>query len=449
MYKEQKANAAKKLGALSEAGVSPYHMVAEAKRQLAEAGYEELSLKESWQLQPGGKYMTEAYGTTCIAFRINPDFAPGQQLSLGAAHTDWPCLRIKATPEMTAGGCLKLNTEVYGGPIFQTWFDRPLSIAGKVTLKGDDPFAPETILVDLKRPVAYLPSLAIHLNREVNAGQSINPQIDLLPILGLCQEDTEDWFTRLLLATIKETCPEKAEVTQGDILGFDLYVYVKEQAVLSGIREDLFSAPRIDNLTSCQSCLEGLLGSSRREGIDMIALFDNEECGSHSKQGADSNLLTMVLEKITEGLSLSRQDYLNLIFGGICLSVDVAHGKHPNHPEKHDVTGEVTLAPSVVVKLESNQRYATDSAAVAVVEALCRENQIPLQRFCNRSDIRGGSTLGSIISSWIPMPTADIGVPILAMHSARELMATDSQYYMDRLLQAFFGSGQNDNLEFD
>ncbi len=438
MNHEQKINAAKKLGMLSEVGVSPYHTVAEVKRQLAAAGYQLLSLKERWQLIPGGKYMTEAYGTTCIAFHINPDFAPGQQLRLGAAHTDWPCLRIKAIPEMTAGGCLKLNTEVYGGPIFQTWFDRPLSIAGKVTLKGDHPFAPETVLIDLKKPVAYLPSLAIHLNREVNAGQGINPQIDLLPLLGLQQEDTGNWFTKLLLTTIRETYPDKQEVTQEDLLGFDLYVYVKEQAVLSGIREEFISAPRIDNLTSCQSCLEGFLTGSRKEGIDMIALFDNEECGSHSKQGADSNLLTMVLEKITEGLSLERQDYLNLIFGGICLSVDVAHGIHPNHPEKHDVTGAVTLSPSVAVKLESNQRYATDSAAVAVVEALCREKEIPLQHFCNRSDIRGGGTLGSLISSWVPMATADIGVPILAMHSARELMAADSQYYMDALLQAFF-----------
>lgn len=438
MNHKQKTDAARKLAEFSQAGVSPYHVVAEAKGQLAEAGYQELSLKKTWQLQPGGKYVTEAYGTTCIAFRINPEFAPGQQLRIGAAHTDWPCLRIKAAPEMAAGGCLKVNTEVYGGPIYQTWFDRPLSIAGKITLKGKDPFTPQIVLADLKRPVAYLPNLAIHLNREVNQGIALNPQIDLLPLMGLQAGEEEGWFTDLLLAVIRENCPDGQEVTREDILGFDLYVYVKEQAVLSGIREDLLSAPRIDNLTSCQSCLEGLLGSRRKEGIDMIALFDNEECGSHSKQGADSNLLTMVLEKIAASLSLSRQDYLNLIFGGICLSTDVAHGKHPNHPEKYDVTGEVTIAPSVVIKLETNQRYATDSAATAVVEALCRQHQIPLQHFCNRSDLRGGTTLGSLISSWLPMPTADIGVPILAMHSARELMATDSQYYMDTLLQAFF-----------
>lgn len=438
MYEEQKACAASKLADFIEAGVSPYHVVGEAKRRLTEAGYEELSLKESWQLKPGEKYMTEVYGTTCIAFRINPDFTPGQQLRIGAAHTDWPCLRVKATPEMAAGGCLKINTEVYGGPIYNTWFDRPLSIAGKVSLKGETPFSPKTVRVDFKKPVAYLPNLAVHLNREVNQGLALNPQIDLLPLLGLQQENTEGWFTELLLNAIGKNDPSKQELKKEDILGFDLYVYVKEQAVLSGIREELFSAPRIDNLTSCQACLEGLLGSSRKEGIDMIALFDNEECGSHSKQGADSNVLTMILEKIAASLSLSRQDYLNLIFGGICISTDVAHGKHPNHPEKYDVTGEVTIAPSVVIKLETNQRYATDSAATAVVEALCRQHQIPLQRFCNRSDLRGGTTLGSLISSWLPMPTADIGVPILAMHSARELMATDSQYYMDTLLQAFF-----------
>lgn len=446
MNQKVKADAAGKLAALSKAGVSPYHMTAEAGRQLAEAGYQELSLKESWELENGGQYFVNVYGTTCIAFRVNPDFhrfvpvqhGERQQLRIGAAHTDWPCLRIKSNPQMRAGGCLKLNAEVYGGPIYNTWFDRPLSIAGKVSLKGKNPFAPRTVLIDLHRPVAYLPNLAIHLNREVNQGSGLNPQVDLLPILGMEQGASEDWFTKLLLSAIKESEPELEGVQGEDILGYDLYVYVQEEAVLVGMKEEFLSAPRIDNLTSCQSCLEGILSSSRAEGIDMIVLFDNEECGSRSKQGADSNLLSLILEKMAEGLHMSRQDYLNLLFGGICLSVDVAHGKHPNHPEKSDVTGEVTIAPSVVVKLESNQRYATDSAAVAVVGGLCRERQIPVQYFCNRSDIRGGSTLGSLISAWVPVPTADIGVPILAMHSARELMAAESQSCMDELLKAFF-----------
>lgn len=424
---------AEALSALSKICVSPYHMVAEAKRQLAEKGYQELSLTEEWHLEPGQNYMLDVYQTTCIAFRVNPAFAPGQQFRLAAAHTDWPCLRIKPMPAQEAAGCRRLNVEVYGGPIYSSWFDRPLSIAGKVTCKGETPFKPECKLVDFGRPVVYLPNLAIHMNREANSGYAYNPQIDLLPIAGLADDAEKaegDWFLQMLSAEVG--------VPAEDILGYDLYIYVQEEREFVGNRGELLSAPRIDNLTSCASCLVGLLDSYRQDGLDMIVLFDNEECGSKSKQGADSALLPLVLEKIGEGLSLTRQQQLNLIFGGIGLSVDVAHARHPSHPEKADPTTDVTLSPSVVVKLESNQRYATDSMAAGVVDGLCRQYGIPVTHFSNRSDVRGGSTLGSLVSSWLPMATVDIGVPILAMHSARELMAVESQHCMDWLLSAFF-----------
>lgn len=417
---------------LSRRCVSPYHMVAEAKRQLLEIGYQELALTEDWHLQPGKGYVLDVYQSTCIAFRVNPAFAPGQQLRLAAAHTDWPCLRIKPRPAQEAAGCRRLNVEVYGGPIYSSWFDRPLSIAGKVTCSGKDPFHPEWKLVDFGRPVVYLPNLAIHMNREANSGYGYNAQVDLLPIAGLAagSGEEEDWFLEMLA--------KEAEVEKDAILGYDLYIYVQEEGILVGENRELLSAPRIDNLTSCQSCLYGLANSRREEGLDMIVLFDNEECGSKSKQGADSALLSLVLEKMGAGLALNRQQQLNLVFGGIGISVDVAHAKHPNHPEKADPTTDTLLAPSVVLKLESNQRYATDSRAAAVVEGLCRMHGIPLTHFSNRSDVRGGSTLGSLVSAQMPMATVDIGVPILAMHSARELMAAESQYCMDWLISVFF-----------
>lgn len=421
---------AERLAELSRRCVSPYHMVQNAMEQLREAGYEELALGEEWSLTPGGRYMVDIYGTTCVAFRVNEAFAPGQQLRMAAAHTDWPCLRIKYNAEYDSGVYRRLNTEVYGGPIYHTWFDRPLSVAGKVTLRGADPFHPDSRILDVERPVAYLPNLAIHMNREVNHGTAINPQTELLPILGLAEGSDKGWFHELLA--------QELSVSPEDILGFDLYMYVQEEAVFVGMHRELLSAPRIDNLTSCQSCLQGILTGERREGIDLIALFDNEECGSSSKQGADSGILGMIMEKIADGLSLTRQQYLNLVLGGICLSVDVAHAKHPNHPEKADPTTDAAMTPSVVVKLEPNQRYATDSNAAAVVDSLCQTHNIPVTHFSNRSDVRGGSTLGSILSARLPMHTVDIGVPILAMHSARELMAAESQDCMDRLLGAFF-----------
>ena len=412
--------------------VSPYHTIQEVMRQLEETGAKELKAKEVWKTEAGRMYYVNIYGTTLVAFHIheNPDAEDG--FRIGIAHTDWPCLRIKPNPDMTAGGYRKLNVEVYGGPILATWLDRPLSIAGRVTLKGDSIFAPEERLIDFKRPVVTIPNVAIHMNREANSGYKWNAQTDMLPILGFVTDklENENYFLNVLA--------KELGVEVDHILDYDLYIYNAEQASIIGMDEDMITARRLDNLTSCQACLHGLLNGKRKNGVDVIALFDNEECGSRSKQGANGEMFAHILEKLALSLGWSREQYLAKLFGSFIISADVAHAIHPNHPEKCDVTNKPAMNAGFCIKMESNQRYATDGSAVAVVEELCKKNQIRYAKFANRSDIPGGGTIGSILSSFIPAKTIDVGIPLLAMHSARELMAADSQCQLNALFQAFF-----------
>ncbi|MGN0298119.1 MAG: M18 family aminopeptidase [Lachnospiraceae bacterium] len=412
--------------------VSPYHMVKYGIEQLEAVGFEPLQMDTNWNLQKGHSYYVNVYGTTLAAFRINPDFEAGQQLRIATGHTDWPCLRIKNNASLWKKGYRRLNVEVYGGPIYNTWMDRPLSIAGKVTVAGDNAFHPKDIMIDFARPVITIPNLAIHFNREANTGFALNQQNDLVPLMGIASDDDVkyDWFMDVIA--------EEAKVKRNDILGFDLYVYVYEKACLAGLKEEYISSPRLDNVTSCQSCLHGIINGTRKTGIDAIMLFDNEECGSRSKQGADSSVFPMMLEKLAISLGLNREEYINLILGGFAASLDVAHAIHPAHPEKCDLTNTVVLGNEIAFKLESNQRYASDSSAVGVLEGLCRKYHLPYKVFFNRSDVRGGSTLGSILSANLPMKIVDLGVPLLAMHSARELMGAESQFTMDQLMIAYF-----------
>lgn len=415
-----------------EVSSSPYHTVKEAIDQLKEAGAKELKASEVWNIETEGMYYVNVYGTTLIAFHIheNPQLEDG--FRIGIAHTDWPCLRIKPNPDMIAGAYRKLNVEVYGGPILSSWLDRPLSIAGRVVLKGESIFSPKECLIDFKRPILTIPNVAIHMNRDINSGYKWNAQTDMLPILGFVQDklENENYFLNMLARELK-TEPDQ-------ILDYDLYIYNFEKGCVIGIEEDMISAPRLDNLTSCQACLYGLLNGNRSSGIDVIALFDNEECGSRSKQGANSEMFAHILEKLTLALGWTREQYLAKMFGSMMISTDVAHAIHPNHPEKCDVTNKPAMNTGFCIKMESNQRYATDGNAIAIVEELCKKYDIRYEMFANRSDIPGGGTIGSILSSFVPAKTVDVGIPLLAMHSARELMAADSQCELNALMKAFF-----------
>lgn len=414
-------------------GVSPCHVAETAAEELERAGYRELGLSDSWSLDRGGCYYVKAHGSSLFAFRINPGFGRLQSFRIAAAHTDWPCMRIKTAPDARQDTYAKINVETYGGPILNTWLDRPLSAAGRVTLRGEGCFAPKTLLVDFKRPIFTIPNLAVHMNREVNKGVELNKQKDMLPLAGQIEDilNNKGYFMGKLA--------EELNVPAEDILFFELSVYNCDRADILGMNGEFLSAPRLDNLTSVKACIDGLLaGTERKDGVDMAVLFDHEEIGSRTKQGAGSVLLTLIMEKICQAFDYSREDSINCFLKSFLLSVDVGHGKHPNQPEKNDPTNPVYLNGGVLLKTECNQRYATDGEAVGVVRSICEKHGIPYQFFANRSDMAGGSTLGSIASSFTVMNTADIGVPLLAMHSAREIMGVKDQASLSRLLEYYW-----------
>ncbi len=409
---------------------SPAHAVAVAGEYLQAHGFSPLPAAGPWHLEPGGRYYLPFYGTSLIAFSIGKQ--PEGAFRISAAHTDWPCLRVKPAPEQVAGGCCRLNIEPYGGMIFSTWMDRPLSLAGQVCLKSGDPLQPVTRLFSFDRPVVTIPNLAIHMNREVNKGVALKANVDLLPVCCTVADEWEkDGYLLRQLSQALGCAPE-------DILSYDLCVYNAEQPLLIGLEQDMISAPRLDNLTSVYACLYGLTHSDCREGVHVAVLYDHEEVGSTTKQGANSAMLPAVLEKIALGLSMDRGQYLDALTGGMLLSCDVAHAAHPNHMELSDPGCQPYLNRGVALKMNFAQAYPTDAAGCAAIQGLCQAHGIPLQTFMNRADLRGGSTIGAIASAHLSMRTVDVGVPILAMHAARELMGRADEASLCRLVAAFY-----------
>ena len=421
---------AEELCDLIREGTSPFHAVSVAEKRLREQGFESLSMKRPWQLEKGGRYYVSVRESTLIAFTIGDGWSEQEGFRIAAAHTDFPGLRVKQHAEMVRGNYGQLNVEVYGGAILNTWLDRPLSASGRVALKSDDVFRPQTRLVDLKKPYFIIPNLAIHLNREVNKGTELNRQKEMLPIAVVGKEQLTDDFFRKLLA-------QELEVEPDEILDYEMGLYNADQPQYVGIGEDLLSAPRIDNLSGVQAILTGITEGSR-DGINVAAFFDHEEIGSRTKQGAGSTLLTMVLEKLFQGLGMDRLEYLQQMPESMLLSVDVGHAYHPNYGDKMDPTNQSPLNTGFCIKEASSQFYATDCRAVAIVEQICRQEEIPYTKFFNRSDGTGGSTLGSIASSFLPIPTVDVGVPLLAMHSSRELMGVKDIRALADMIRAYY-----------
>ncbi|MBE5940374.1 MAG: M18 family aminopeptidase [Lachnospiraceae bacterium] len=413
-----------------KASTCAYTTVLNAENILRNDGFEMLKLGQKWILERGGKYMINIHDSALVAFTIGK----GGNLKIGCAHTDHPCIYIKPSPEMTSDSRYgKLNTEIYGGPILNTWMDRPLSIAGRVALKSEDPYNPVIRIIDMEKPVLTIPNLAIHLNREVNKGIELNRQVDMIPFAIAADEGnsvTEDFFMEFLA--------DYLAADKTDILDYELYIYNVDEPLVSGINGDLLSSPRLDNITSVQALIKGICGDVGERGINVIALFDNEEIGSRTKQGADSGTLAMIIEKIYMALGYGRDEYLNYVSDGYMISLDVAHGHHPNRPEKSDVTCKCYLNSGIVIKRTASQSYATDCGMTAIIEQLCDKNDIPYQKYAIRSDVGAGSTLGTIAGKYLPMRSADVGVPVLAMHSARELMGARDQYALEKLIKIYF-----------
>lgn len=410
---------------------SPYHTVDMSLQELVDGGFQELSLDEEWQLSPGD-YVVNVYGTTLCAFHIGQEEGP---LRIASAHTDFPALRVKPNPVTKTKGYIKLNVEAYGGLILNTWMDRPLGAAGLVVLKGQNPYEPEALLVDTRRPIAIIPNLAIHMNRKINEGVALNKQVDMLPLVMMERqgEDINDAWLHLLA--------QEADCDRDDILSYEMTLYPVERGCSLGIHDEFVSAPRLDNLTSCRSVLQGLLAAKRKGafGIRLGILFDNEEVGSRTKQGGASMMLPRLVERIYKSLGKTQEQLAQDMARGFMISADVAHGLHPNHPEKNDITNIPLLNHGLALKVAASQSYAGDALAQATLKALCDDAGIPWQYYVNRSDEPGGSTVGSISSAIFPMRTMDVGLPILAMHSARETMGGEDQEALDRLMRIFLG----------
>lgn len=409
-------------------GVTAFHGADYVKQQLLQCGFEELQYGTDWRVDQGKGYVIMPYPSMLIAISIG-ELQEGSALRLAAAHTDSPCFKVKPNPALPGKYHIRMNVEPYGGLLKSTWFDRPLGIAGKVILSGRDIFCPEVRYMKSEQAVCIIPSLAPHLSRE-NKQQEIDVQRELIPVAGL-YEDTD--FLSVYLEQI-------LQVQHDEILDYDLFLYNMDQPEETGIRGDLFSAPRIDNLASVAALLEAMKETvcCRHKNIAVAAMFDNEEIGSRSKQGADSVLLLQVLDKLGAALEIEASEWKADIAKGFLLSMDGAQGYHPNYSDKSDPTNPVYLGRGLVIKTSASQRYVTDSEASAIVKKLCCYADIPWQQQVNRSGMPGGQTLGPMIASYLPMLGADVGIPMLAMHSARELAAGADYQGLVKLTKTFY-----------
>lgn len=412
-----------------------YHSVETIKERLDLNGFSEVKESEKWNLQKEGKYYVIKNDSALIAFIIGNGDVEEDGFKLIGAHTDSPGFRVKANPEMVSEGkYLKLNTEVYGGPILYTWFDRPLGLAGKVTLKGQSSLKPEVKLVNINKPLLIIPSVAIHMNRTVNEGFNINKQKDTLPLLSLINDKFEkDGFLVNVLA-------DELKVDANEILGFDLGLYEVEKGALIGLNEEFISAGRLDDMWMVYTGIQALIDSKVNKSTKVMVCMDNEEIGSLTAQGANSALLLNILERITLSLGKDREGMHRALANSIMISADLAHAVHPNAEEKHDPTNRPVLGEGPVLKTAASGSYSTDSYNAATFEGLCKKAEVPYQKFFNRSDVRGGTTIGPITSSLLTIPVMDMGAPLLSMHSIRELASVKDNSYTIKLFTEFYNS---------
>jgi aspartyl aminopeptidase len=408
---------------------TPFHATLNMANRLVAAGFEQLDERADWQLQPGGRYLVTRNGSSMIAFTLGN---LEQGLRLVGAHTDSPCLRVKPQPEINQQGLWQLGVEVYGGALFAPWFDRDLSLAGRVTFRtshGDM----QSRLIDFRRPIATIPSLAIHLNRGVNDALSINAQTDLPPIVAHCLEPERD--LRDILRT--QLIHEHADCSVEQVLDYELSFYDTQPPSTLGLEDDFFSSARLDNLLSCHAGLTALLASDAGQPCILVCT-DHEEVGSSSACGADGPFLEDVLKRILP----DERERIRSIQRSILISADNAHAVHPNFADRHDGNHGPKLNAGPVIKINSNQRYATNSETSSFFRELCAQVQVPVQSFAVRSDMGCGSTIGPITASRLGVRTVDIGVPTFAMHSIREMAGSRDTDYLIRVLTQFFNATQ-------
>lgn len=392
------------------------------------------------EVKSGDRFFVTKNDSSVFAFRIGNKPIADAGFHMICAHCDSPTFRIKPNAEMlTEGGIVKLNTEVYGGPIMSTWFDRPLTLAGRVIVRGEDVMHPQTLLLHIKRPLLQISNLAIHFNRQVNDGVALSKQKDVLPLLGQITSQLE--AGNLLRNVILEELNSNAagrELCAKDILDFDLYLADATPACTFGVHNEFISSGRLDDLSMCYAGLEALIASDTTDTTQVLALFDNEETGSQTKQGAGSPFLSFMLKRIALAQSNTEEAYYQAVERAFMISADNAHAWHPNYPEKYDPTNHPMLGGGPVIKFNAAQKYASDAVSAAVFAGLCEKAGVPCQRFVNHSDVAGGSTLGNILASSIPLRGVDMGNAILAMHSCRETGSVADHVFCVKVFTEFY-----------
>lgn len=406
-----------------------FHAVDNMKKILKENDYEELLEGQAWKIKPGKRYFVSRNNSSIIAFNLGSKLDK-YSFNVAASHSDSPTFKIKENAEIEIKGkYTQLNTEGYGGMLCATWFDRPLSIAGRVLIQEGNSYI--TKLVNIDRDLVMIPNVAIHMNRAVNDGFAYNKQIDMLPLFGGSDSKAGD---------LKHLIAEQLNVADENIYGMDLYLYNRMEPSIWGVNEEFISCSQLDDLQCAYASLQGFLKGSNDQSINVFACFDNEEVGSGTKQGAGSTFLYDILKRVNNALGKNDEEFYQALASSFMLSADNAHAVHPNHPEKTDVNNCVYLNEGVVVKSHAGQKYTSDALSIAVFKGLCKKANVPVQFFANRSDALGGSTLGNIAMAQVSMNCVDIGLPQLAMHSSYETAGIKDTYYMIKVMEEFFNS---------
>ncbi|MBR6403359.1 MAG: M18 family aminopeptidase [Eubacterium sp.] len=417
-------NDAKTLLNLIDKSPTAFHVIENAKEILDLAGYKMLKETEVWNLQVGEKYYVSRNDSSLIAFSIpKPDY---KGIRIIASHSDSPCPKLKEDFEYSKDGYVRLDVEKYGGMLLAPWLDRPLSIAGRIIVRDDDGIRP--ILVNLDKDVAVIPSLAIHMNKEANSGYSYSFQKDMLPIVS-----TSDGKKGIM-----SLVAEAAGVEEDSILGKDLFMYIRENGVIWGSDDEFIGSSRLDDQECVWCSLKGFVEAENNEYVKMLCIFDNEEVGSRTKQGADSNFLYSLIDRINDNLERSREEYYTAYANSFMISADNAHALHPAHTNKYDPVQSPKMNEGIVIKFSARQSYTTDGVSAAYVKQICEDNNIPYQVFVNHSDEPGGSTLGNISNSHVSIDTADIGLAQLAMHSSYEVAGIKDTQYLKEFSKAFY-----------
>ncbi len=406
--------------------------------ELEQNGYRRLDPQQPLgELKAGDKVYVTKNDSSVYAFRLGRKPLAETGFHMICAHSDSPTFRVKPHAEMTGEGRLvRLNTEVYGGPILSTWFDRPLTLAGRVIVRGKDAMSPETMPMHVRRPLLQISNLAIHFNRQVNDGVKLSKQKDMLPLLGLINDELEQG--NLLMNVIVEELSKQRPVSHEDILDFDLYLADTQPACTFGVHDEFISSGRLDDLSMCFAGLEALIAAPESDTTQVLAIFDNEETGSQTKQGAGSPFLASMLMRIARQQSGTEEAYWQAVERAFMISADNAHAFHPNYAEKYDPTNHPMLGGGPAIKFNASQKYASDAVSAAIFAEICRKAGVPCQRFVNHSDVAGGSTLGNILASTVPLRGVDMGNAILGMHSCRETGSVADHEYCVRAFTEFY-----------